>query len=1087
MTLPELAIKRPITTLMILVSLVVLGGVAMVRLPLGFLPDVNRPFLFVQVPYPNATPEQVERLVVRPLEETLGSVKGVQNMWSNCDRDGGMVRLEFDWDRDMNMARVEVQEKVDRIKRDLPDDIGDISIGSNWDSRDADEPVLEGRLSSVRDLSESYDLLERKIVRPLERIPGVAQVRLDGVNPKEVRINLRAADLESHGLDVREVTRILAASNFDQSLGTIIEPEAQFALRTVGAFTSLREIQNLVLRDDGLRLADVADVVFQEPPLEYGRHLDGRFAIGVTISKESSANAVAVCDEVERRVARMGEDPELEGVNFLIWFNQGQEIRKTLRDLAFTGIFGTLLAAVVLFGFLRRVSMTTVSVLCIPFSLIVACGIIWAQGKTLNTLTLLGLIVGIGMLVDNAVVVMENIFRYQQKGMDRATAARRGASEVSTAVVAATLTSVIVFLPLIFNKPSEMNIYLKELGITVCLTLLASLFISQTLIPLATSRFIHSKPRPKGRAMNLLEERYVRLLAFNLRHRWLAPVIGIAISASAVYPFMRIDKNFDATEQESFVQIRYDFSEELSLERKEQAVNLVEAELEPHRDELLAKSIYSFWSEGWSLTRIYMKEGHANERDIAKTRETLRAILPEYPGMKLEVMDSGMHWREGRGKQVAFQLVGEDSGVLNRLADEAKSRLEGIPGLVDVFSGAEEGGQELFVELDRDLATRYGIFLTQPAEVVGLTYRGRRLARFRTPQGEREMRLTLDEKETESLSQLRNLPLWTAEGEKVPLASLATFRITPGPERIQRDNRMTSVWVGARYEEGNRQDYMPLVSAAMEGMEFPYGYTWTFFNVERRRQEQSREFLTNLILALLLIYAVMAGLFESARQALGLMVALPFALAGAAWTLFFTKTDFDSPAAIGLLLLIGIVVNNGIVMLEHINGYRRQGMNREEAMLLGGRERLRPILMTAITTLVGLVPIVVQRPALAGVYYYSMALVIMGGLAGAGDSLVGASPLLAAAPVAGTGTAGRPRPFLTPAAAPVVRELGHINSLIGLWLWLQNPLGGSGNSSAAAGSQVRNGVKIDYDHGHLNFLLNPLFLFPLGSVPWRHA
>ncbi len=981
MTLPELAIKRPITTLMILVSLVVLGLVAMFRLPLGFVPDVTRPYLFVQIPYPNATPEQVERLVVRPMEETLGSVKGVQNMWSNCDRDGGMVRLEFDWNRDMNMARVEVQEKVDRIKRDLPDDIGDISVGSSWDSRESDEPVLEGRLSSPRDLSESYDLLDRKIVRPLERIPGVAQVRLDGVNPKEVRINLRTADLEAHNLDVREVTRALRATNFDQSLGKVTEPGTRYTLRTVGAFTSLREIRNLVLREDGLRLADVADVVFEEPPLEYGRHLDGRFAIGVTVTKESSANAVSVCDEVERRVAAMGEDPELEGINFLIWFNQGQEIRKTLRDLMFTGIFGSILAAVVLFGFLRRVSMTLVSVLCIPFSLIVACGIIWAQGRTLNTLTLLGLIVGIGMLVDNAVVVMENIFRHQEQGMDRKTAARVGAKEVSTAVVAATMTSVIVFLPLIFNKPSEMNIYLKELGITVCLTLLASLFISQTLIPLATSWFIHSKPRPKGRIMRGLENGYVRVLAFNLRHRWLAPVIGVLVTASAVYPFMRIDKNFDASHQEAFIQIRYEFSEEPNLERKEQAVNLVEAQLQPHRDEFMAKSIYSFWSDRWSMTRIYMKEGHSNEKDMAEAREVLRGILPEYPGLKLEVMDAGPGWHRGGGKRIAFQIVGEDSGVLNELANEAKVRLEGIPGLVDVFSGAEEGGQELFVELDRNLATRYGIYLTQPAEVVGLTFRGRRLARFRTPQGEREMRLTLDERETESLAQLRNLPLLTAEGEKVPLASLATFRLAPGPERIQRENRMTSVWVGARYDEGTRADYMPLVTAAMEGMEFPYGYTWTFFNVERRRQEQSREFLTNLILALLLIYAVMAGLFESARQALGLMVALPFALAGAAWTLYFTKTDFDSPAGIGLLLLIGIVVNNGIVMLEHINGYRRKGMPREEAMLLGGRERLRPILMTAITTLVGLVPIVIQRPALGGVYYYSMALVIMGGLA----------------------------------------------------------------------------------------------------------
>jgi HAE1 family hydrophobic/amphiphilic exporter-1 len=242
------------------------------------------------------------------------------------------------------------------------------------------------------------------------------------------------------------------------------------------------------------------------------------------------------------------------------------------------------------------------------------------------------------------------------------------------------------------------------------------------------------------------------------------------------------------------------------------------------------------------------------------------------------------------------------------------------------------------------------------------------------------MRLTLDEQETESVSQLHTLPVWTTDGDKIPLASLAEFRVEPGPNRIQRDNRRTSVWVGARYSEGTMEDYLPLVRTAMDSMDFPFGYEWTMSEWAERQREQSREFLINLLLALGLVFAVMAGLFESVRQAFGLMVALPFALAGAFWTLWATGTDFDQPAAIGLLLLIGVVVNNGIVMIEHINLYRRQGMDRTAAMLQGGRERLRPILMTAITTLVGLVPIVVQRPSLGGVYYYSMAFVIMGGL-----------------------------------------------------------------------------------------------------------
>jgi len=982
LTLPEIAIRRPVTTLMVLVSIVVLGLVAITRLPLAFMPDITEPELFIQLPYENASPEQIERMVVRPVEDAVGGVRGLKSIWSRCGSDGGRVRLEFGWDTDMHLARVEVWERIDRIRGDLPEDMGDIQVSTNWDSRDADQPILEGRLSSPRDLSESYDLLERKIIRPLERVPGVAQVRLDGVNPREVRINLRVADLELHGIDVRDVSRILRSGNFDQSLGKITTGDQRFTLRTIGTLASVEQIRALPLRADGLRLSDVADVVYQEPPLEYGRHLDGDFAVGVTVSQESRANTVQVCDQLEAAIASMNDDPELEGVNFLIWFSQGQEIRKTLKDLTFTGVFGSLLATVVLFGFLRRFSTTVIAVLCIPFSLIVTCGIVWAQGRSLNTLTLLGLIVGIGMLVDNAVVVMENIFRHREMGVDRRTAALRGAREVTTAVVAATLTSVIVFIPLIFNKPSEMNIYLKELGITVCLTLLASLFISQTLIPLATSWFIKSKPTPRGRGMVWLEKKYRGLLAYSLRRRWLSPVIGLLVIGSAVYPFKNIDMNFDASRTELFVQVRYRYSEEMSLERKEELVTMVEQHLEPHREELMARSIYSYWSDRWSLTRIYLEEGQASDENIARVRSRLRDLLPEVAGVRLSVDENSQMWRRHRGaNRVAFQIVGDDTETLMALSEEAILRLDGIPGLLDIETRHSEAQMEIHVQPNPDLAARYDLTPEQVSQVVGLTYRGRRLQRFRTPDGEREMRMTLDEQDIETIDQLRNLPLHAGGGQKVPLASVAELAQVPGRESIQRDNRRTSIWVTARYQDGTREQYIPQVEAALADMEFPYGYEWTFGDWQSRQKEQSKEFLTNLLLALMLVFAVMAGLFESVRQALALMVSLPFAISGAAWTLWATGTSFDQPAGIGLLLLIGIVVNNGIVMLEHINQYRRAGMDRTEAMLKGGVERLRPILMTAVTTLIGLVPIVIQKPSLGGVYYYSMALVIMGGLA----------------------------------------------------------------------------------------------------------
>jgi HAE1 family hydrophobic/amphiphilic exporter-1 len=460
-------------------------------------------------------------------------------------------------------------------------------------------------------------------------------------------------------------------------------------------------------------------------------------------------------------------------------------------------------------------------------------------------------------------------------------------------------------------------------------------------------------------------------------------VVGLAVVATAIIPFRRVEMNFDASRPELFVQVRYDFSEEMSLDRKELVVSQVERALDPYRAELMARSVYSFWSDRWSLTRIYLEEGKADEENFTRVRRRVGELLPEIAGVALSVEENTQGWRRhmGGGKRIAFQIVGEDTAVLLALTEEVTTRLEAVPGLHDIESRHSEAQQELHIQPDRDLMSRYAVSPDQVSQVIGLTYRGRRLPRFRTDDGEREMRLTLDEQETESVSQLRNLQLHGPDGAEVPLAAVAGFTEVPGQEQIVRDNRLTSIWINASFDEGTSDDWKPRVAAVLDGLDFPYGYRWTFGQWEQRRKEQSREFTTNLLLALLMIFVVMAGLFESVRQAAALMVSLPFALAGAYWTLYLTGTKFDQPAAIGLLLLIGIVVNNGIVMLEHINQYRRGGMDRTEALLRGGAERLRPILMTALTTLIGLVPIVVQKPSLGGVYYYSMALVIMGGLA----------------------------------------------------------------------------------------------------------
>jgi len=981
MTLPEIAVKKPIATLMALISLLVLGLIALTRLELAFMPEAEQKRIFVIVEYQNASPKAIERMIIRPLEESLASINGLSNMSSNSDHRGGRVILNFEFDVNMDLARAEIRERIDRTRDELPDDVDRILLSESYRARETGETILEARIASGRDLSKSYELLERKIVRPLERIAGVAAVSLDGVNPREVRINLDLSKLKKHQIDPRDVWRSIAQNNQNRSLGLLRSEQTKVTFRAVGALSNIDEIKRLPLINSQLKLQDIAHVTYVEPPLEYGRHLDGDFALGLNIAKESTANTIKITEAVHQKIAAMQDDPELDGINFLVWQDQGKEIKSTLGDLQQTGFFGAIFASLVLFVFLRKVTTTLVAVSCIPFSLIVTCGVIWMQGKSLNTISLLGLIVGLGMLVDNAVVIMENIDRFQKKGYGGRVAAILGAKEVSVAVMTATLTSIIVFLPMIFSKPTEMNVVLQELGITIVITLLASLLISQTLIPLASRRLLKKESKPvETPIMDKIQATYESTLRFTLKHRWIAVVAGLGLFFSTIYPVKNINFNFDSAPTEMFVGLMVEFSEAISLTEKEKTITRIEKELEPYKERFNVKSIYSWWSENNSIVRLYMKEGFQHEEAMNAVRKELRGVLPKIAGVKIRVQDNGPFWRRNSGKRVAVQLQGPDSEILGELSEKALTYVETIPGLFDLYATSEGGRLELQANLDRERMSTYGISSGEAPSLVEMTFRGQRLPRFKGQDGEVEMQLILGDVEDTHVDDIKNLNLIKEDGSSITMDSVSSFSIQKGPSRIQRQNKISSVWVGARFDTGQRKELQKQLMEVLKTMQLPEGYSWESGGRWSDAEESQDEFVLNLILALGLIFGVMASLFESVKQAFALMISLPFALAGAFWTLFLAGVDFDQPASVAVLLLLGVVVNNGIVMVEHINLYRREGWRRSDAMIRGGKERLRPILMTALTTLVGLVPIIVQKPSLGGVYYYSMAYVIIGGL-----------------------------------------------------------------------------------------------------------
>jgi len=468
MWLTFLSLRRPVTLAMALTTVVLLGAVSIMKVPLDFLPQVEFPFIAVWVPYQGGIPSENEREIVRPIEEVLATLGGVQEIFSYSDANDVQVGVTFEWGRDVNLLRMEVKEKIDQIRGDLPADIPQIFM-LTFNTNDI--PIIEGRISAKgRDLSESWDLIDQKIISPLQRIPGVGRVNIDGVLPTQASVYLRFDKIMEHNVDVNNLFAELEAANVELTVGRVTDRGMRYDLRTVSGLHGVEDLKELPINSRGLRLKDVAEVVYGAPALSYGRVLNREPAIAFWIQKASGYNTVEVCRAIEKELERINQDPTLQGINSFTFFNQADQITDSLRSLLQSGLFGSILALAILYLFLRRVSMTLVVSIAIPISILGTCIFLYLSGRSLNVLTMMGLMLGVGMLVDNAVVVLESIHRRQHAGASPLAAAVRGTKEVGRAIVASTLTTVIVFAPIVLSKDDEMGVWLGEVGVTISVT-----------------------------------------------------------------------------------------------------------------------------------------------------------------------------------------------------------------------------------------------------------------------------------------------------------------------------------------------------------------------------------------------------------------------------------------------------------------------------------------------------------------------------------------------------------------------------------------------------------------------------------------
>lgn len=1005
MTLSHASLRRPVTTLMVFVCLLVIGGLATQRIPLELFPAFDAPFLYVNVPYAGSTPEEVEEQITRPAEEAIATLSGIKRLRSNSRENQAEIFLEFDWGEDTKVKAIEVRERLDGIRDQLPADVEHVFVGQFSTS---DMPILQLRISSERNLSGAYELLNRKLKRRIERIDGVSQVELYGVNPKEVRIELKADRVAAHHVDLVQLQEQLGRSNFSLTAGRLTDAGRRYLVRPLGELRTLDEIENLVVNERGLRLKDIADVVYDDPELDHGRHLNRTYAVGMNISKEGGANTVGVTEEVIKALGEAEGDPEMAGINIYYMDSAAEGIVSSLRDLLEAGLLGGVFALLVLFLFLRRLSTTLIVALAVPISILVTVGVLYFLGLTLNILSMMGLMLAVGMLVDNAVVVVESIHRHQHlaasgpasegapedaeedpvlsapDAVTRRSATLRGTGEVALAVTAGTLTTAIVFLPMIVSQADEVTLFLKHVSIAICVALGVSLALSLTVVPLLTARLRPPKPSKQTSFIERLTDRYGRVLDWLLRHRKTSAVLIVALLASVAVPASVVKQDFFPDDNESReLRLFYHLNDTYTLEHVEAAVDRIEEYLFAHQDEFEIESVYSYFQADQAQSTILLKE-----KDFEKKTEEVEALIRE--GLpKLAIGRPSFSWEDGGGgaESVRVTLSGKSSEQLAELAEEVERRLARVAGLKDVRSEVGQGEKEVRVVVDRERARQYGFSTQQVAGTVAAALRGQNLRRFRTADGEVEMRLRFQDADRQTMDQLRTLPLWQQQsgGSRQPLhlAALADLEVQRGPRTIHRENRTTMIGVSAALDGLTMGEARERVEQALEGLELPPGYQWGYGQRFQQEEESQSIMMMNLLLALALIYLVMAALFESLIHPAAIWTSIVFAVVGVFWFFLLTGTTFSIMAWIGILILIGVVVNNAIVLIDHINHLRAEGLPRHEAIVQGGRDRLRPILMTAATTILGLIPLCIGTTQIGGdgPAYYPMARAIVGGLA----------------------------------------------------------------------------------------------------------
>lgn len=971
MRISDLSVKRPVTIMMVFLVVLLLGAVSLSKLKMDLLPEMNLPMAIALTSYEGVGPEEIEALVTRPIEEALGTVNGIKNINSVSSKGNSLVYVEFVWGTDMNFAMNQMREKLDLIQAMLPQDVDKpMLLKLNMDMM----PVMVLGVGGEVDLT-SLDKLANDTIKPrLERVNGVASVEVAGGVQREIRISAIPQRLQAYGLSLDSIVSFLRMENRNTAAGTIEEGLKEHIVRVTGEFRSIQEIEDLAIplaKGGQVRLGEIARVEDTFKEQSQYVFMNGDPCVQVSVQKQSDANTIKVSDGVNAEIAELKKVLP-KGTEFVVGLDQASYIRMSVDEVTSNALIGAALAVLILFLFLRNLRSTLIIGVAIPISIISTFILMYFGGLTLNVVSLGGLALGVGMMVDNSIVILENIYRYRQEGWSRVEAAKQGAHEVAMAVTASTLTTIAVFLPIVFVEGLSSQIF-RPLALTVSFSLVASLFVALTLVPMLSSKILKvDKENGRknrllaqwGNAFTALENKYRSLLAWSINHKKVVVGLTFVLFVISCGLLAFVGMEFLPKQDSGQYSINITLPNGTALRETQRVTDLVVQYIReiPEQDWYLCAVGVGGGMMGGSANSesatVMGKLVSKNERtrSIDQVLDELRAKCNSIPGAKIEISASEMNMGASLSP-IQINLTGDNLEVLTALAEDVAAQVKTVEGTREVKTSIEDGRPELEIQINREKAAQYGLNSTQLSMFLATALNGTTATKYRDHGEEVNISVMLDEQYRENLNELHALTIMSSTGALVPLGDIAVLERVSGPTQIVRQNQARQVTVTGQIFGRDLGSVTKEIQQVLSGLHLPAGVQIEYGGANEEMMSAFRDLALALILAILLVYMILAAQFEGLLYPFIIMFAIPPTLIGVVFSLLCMGQTLSVPTFIGIIMLAGIVVNNAIVLVDYINVLRvRDGLSRKEAILKAGPTRLRPILMTTLTTVLALLP-----------------------------------------------------------------------------------------------------------------------------------